>query len=164
MTGEWATACSEDVQRFGLRGIGFLPVMPRKNSRPIERHDRLEAYPTTDVQTNRVRVAHIQTCGATSALAGRDDSFRVLQGGMFAQLSDIAGQQAAHAATGKTMRTADMEIHYLSQGKVGPFQTRTSILRMTKDTVLTRIEVIDRGADENLIAVATNLLADFSSF
>lgn len=86
------------------------------------------------------------------------NSFGSLQGGMVAILGDVAGQHAARTATGKPLITSDLAIHYLSQGKVGPFRTKARVLRTTGDTALTRIEVIDRGADECLIALVTNTL------
>jgi uncharacterized protein (TIGR00369 family) len=84
------------------------------------------------------------------------NSFGSLQGGMLAVLGDVAGQHAARAATGKPVSTSDLAIHYLLQGKVGPFRTRATVLRATADTALTRVDVIDSGADDCLITVVMN--------
>jgi len=84
------------------------------------------------------------------------NSVGVLQGGMIAVLGDVAGEAAARSAVRKPLTTRDLEIHYLSQGKRGPFRTRTRVLRMTDDTALTRVEVIDRGLEDRLIAVVMN--------
>ncbi len=84
------------------------------------------------------------------------NSVRVLQGGMIAVLADTAGELAAGAAAGKGMTTKDLAVQYLSQGKKGPFQTRTRVLRTTDDTALTRVEVIDRGLEDRVIAVVMN--------
>jgi uncharacterized protein (TIGR00369 family) len=84
------------------------------------------------------------------------NSMGVLQGGMIATLADIAGEVAARAATDKALTTRDLAIHYLSQGKQGPFRTRTRVLRTTDDTALTRVELIDRGVEDRVIAVAMN--------
>jgi len=84
------------------------------------------------------------------------NSFGAIQGGIVALLADLAGQCAARAATGKPMITRDMAIHYLSQGKVGPFRTRARVLRKTSDTVLSRVEVVDRGANDRLLTVGMN--------
>ncbi|MCP4567629.1 MAG: hypothetical protein GY841_08625, partial [FCB group bacterium] len=67
-----------------------------------------------------------------------------------------AGQLAARKATGKRLTTSDLNIHYLSQGETGPFRTRTKILRQKDSTVLTRVELIDQGADNRLLAVVMN--------
>jgi len=84
------------------------------------------------------------------------NSFGAIQGGIVAILADVAGQCAARAATGQPLITKDMTIHYLSQGKVGPFRTRARMLRKTSDTALTRIEVVDRGANDRLLMVGMN--------
>jgi uncharacterized protein (TIGR00369 family) len=84
------------------------------------------------------------------------NSVRVLQGGMIAVLADVAGEIAARNAVGQPLTTKDLAIHYLSQGKRGPFQTRARVLRTTDDTALTRVEVIDRGIEDRVIAVAMN--------
>ncbi len=84
------------------------------------------------------------------------NSFGSLHGGITAILTDLAGQGAARKATGKKMITSDLDIHYLSQGKTGPFQTRTNVLRQTDSNVLTRVELIDQGADHRLLAVVMN--------
>ena len=84
------------------------------------------------------------------------NSFGAIQGGIVALLADIAGQCTARAATGKPLITKDMAIHYLSQGKVGPFRTRARVLRETSDTVLTRVELVDSGANNRLLMVGMN--------
>ncbi|MFC1823464.1 hotdog domain-containing protein [Thermodesulfobacteriota bacterium] len=84
------------------------------------------------------------------------NSFGAIQGGMVAFLADISGQCAAQAASGKSLTTCDLEIYYLAQGKVGPFRTRAKVLRSTNDTVLTRVEIVDVGAEYRLLTVAMN--------
>ena len=84
------------------------------------------------------------------------NSFRALQGGIVALLADVAGQQAARAAMKRPVISRDLTIHYLSQGKVGPFRTRAKVVRKASGSALTRVEVIDTGASNRLIAVAMN--------
>jgi uncharacterized protein (TIGR00369 family) len=93
------------------------------------------------------------------------NSFGAIQGGIVALLADLAGQCAARAATGKPLITRDMTIHYLAQGKLGPFRTRTRVLRKTNDTAVTRIEVVDTGANDRLLTVGmNNATLDYSTF
>jgi uncharacterized protein (TIGR00369 family) len=87
------------------------------------------------------------------------NSFRVLHGGMIALLTDLAGQQAAGAVAGASMMTRDLKIHYLSQGKVGPFRTRARVIRTTAESALTRVEVIDTGANNRLLSIGMNTTA-----
>jgi uncharacterized protein (TIGR00369 family) len=84
------------------------------------------------------------------------NSFHSLQGGMVAVLADVAGQHAARTATGKPLITRDLLIHFISQGKVGPFRTQAEVLRIKDNTALTRVAVIDSGADDRLVTVAMN--------
>ena len=93
------------------------------------------------------------------------NSFGAIQGGIVALLADIAGQCAARAATGQPLITKDLTVHYLSQGKVGPFRTRARMLRQTNDTALTRVEVVDRGANDRLLMVGMNTATlDYNPF
>jgi uncharacterized protein (TIGR00369 family) len=84
------------------------------------------------------------------------NSVGVLQGGMIAVLADVAGEISARSAVHKPLTTRDLGIHYLSQGKRGPFQTRARVVCTTDDTALSRVEVIDRGREDRLIAVVMN--------
>ena len=54
------------------------------------------------------------------------------------------------------MASKDLAIQYLSQGKTGPFRTRTRVIRTTDNTALTRIEVIDCGMEDRVIALVMN--------
>jgi len=90
------------------------------------------------------------------------NSLHALQGGMIAVLADAAGEMAARAAAARPMTTKDLSVQYLSQGKKGPFRTRARLVRMTGDTVLTRVEVIDRGVEDRLLAVVMNTSAAYA--
>lgn len=85
------------------------------------------------------------------------NSFHALHGGVTGLLADLAGQTAARHATGKPFVTTDLAIHFLSLGEVGPFRTRTTLLRKTDETVLSLVEVLDAGAGGRLLSIATNL-------
>lgn len=90
------------------------------------------------------------------------NSVGVLQGGMIAILADVAGEIAARSAVNKPLTTRDLTIQYLSQGKRGPFRTRARVVRTTEDTALTRVEVIDKGLEDRLIAVVMNTATHLS--
>jgi len=85
------------------------------------------------------------------------NSFHALNGGVVALLADLAGQTAARHATRKSFVTTDLAVHFLRFGEVGPFQTRTVLLRKTDETVLSLVEVVDIGAGGRLLSIATNL-------
>lgn len=127
---------SSEAFHFGMEGLGLNePYLQKAGLRILEKPTGIVEMDLTDYVRN---------------------SFGSLQGGMVAILADQAGQAAARAATGRPMTTCDMEIHFLSQGKKGPFRTRAEVLRKTRDTVLTRVKVIDRGAADRLITVVMN--------
>lgn len=79
-----------------------------------------------------------------------------LEGGMVANMADIAGQCVARTVANKPMITYDLAMSYLAQGRVGPFYTKTEVLRITGDSVLTRVGVFDRGAGDLLMSVVMN--------
>jgi len=84
------------------------------------------------------------------------NSFHVIQGWIVALLADVAGQCVARAATGQPFTMKDLTMHYLSQGRVGPFCFTAEVLRTTSDTALTRVELVDRGANDRLLMVGIN--------
>ena len=84
------------------------------------------------------------------------NSFGSLQGGMIAMMADVAGQSAARAATGIRLTTADLVLHYLSPGRIGPFTADAQVLRSNNVSALSRVEVKDAGDDQRVIAVAMN--------
>jgi uncharacterized protein (TIGR00369 family) len=74
----------------------------------------------------------------------------ILHGGASAVLVDAA---ATHAIGGDA-RTADVVLHFLRPGRVGPAIARASILGQRRDGHLVRVEVVDAGAAERVMAVA----------
>jgi uncharacterized protein (TIGR00369 family) len=80
----------------------------------------------------------------------------MLQGGIVATLIDCAGGIAASRATGsmKTF-TADMNVHFLAAGRIGPVRAVGTVLRQGKTSVVTEVRVYDVGADNRLMTVAT---------
>ncbi len=85
------------------------------------------------------------------------NSFNALHGGVIALLADLAGQTMAGHAAGRSFATTDLAIHFLSLGEIGPFQTKTTLLRKTSETVLSLVEILDMGAGGRLLSIATNL-------
>jgi uncharacterized protein (TIGR00369 family) len=80
----------------------------------------------------------------------------MLQGGIVATLIDCAGGMAASRATGsmKTF-TADMNVHFLAAGRVGPVRAVGTVLRQGKTSVVSEVRVYDVGAENKLMTVAT---------
>ena len=80
----------------------------------------------------------------------------MLQGGVIATLVDVAGGVAAARAwqTERTF-TADMVVRYLAAGRVGPVRAFGSVLRSGRTLSVVDVRVIDTGANDRLMAVAT---------
>jgi uncharacterized protein (TIGR00369 family) len=80
----------------------------------------------------------------------------MLQGGLVATLIDCAGGVAASRASGsmKTF-TADMNIHFLAAGRVGPVRAVGTVVRLGRSSIVTEVRVYDAGADDRLMSLAT---------
>ncbi len=79
-----------------------------------------------------------------------------VQGGVLALLADAAGEARGRAEGRESGVTCDLALHYLAQGKTGPLETRTRVLARGPDGARVRVEILDRGQSDRLVAVATN--------
>jgi uncharacterized protein (TIGR00369 family) len=73
----------------------------------------------------------------------------ILHGGATAVLIDAA---AAHAV-GDDATTADVVLHFLRPGRVGPAVARAQVRGERRDGHVVRVEVVDAGADGRVMAV-----------
>lgn len=108
------------------------PVLPLLEFFGVARHDDAAvALPITD----RVR-----------------NPWGILHGGATAVLVDAAG---AHAI-GEGAVTADVVLHFMRPGRVGPAVARATVIGARADGHLVRVEVVDAGADDRVMAVAVS--------
>jgi len=84
------------------------------------------------------------------------NSLNSLQGGVIAFLADLAGPLALSADHGNSWQTRDLTIHYMTPGIKGPFETAAVTIRSDSHNALMRIEVLDRGDENRLMAVIFN--------
>jgi uncharacterized protein (TIGR00369 family) len=82
------------------------------------------------------------------------NSFGALQGGLHAVVADAAAAALGCHLLGARVRTTDLAITYLAQGKVGPVASRAVPLRVDPTAALVRVEVRDAGTDR-LMSIAT---------
>ncbi|MFZ4518421.1 MAG: hotdog domain-containing protein [Microthrixaceae bacterium] len=73
------------------------------------------------------------------------NSFGAVNGGVVATLAQRSGRALAAALTGGPVRTTDVVVHYLTQGRFGPLVARAEPVRSGPDEVLARVEVHDTG-------------------
>ena len=84
------------------------------------------------------------------------NSLGAMQGGVVALLIDAAAERFARSLIGGDVRLAQLEIHYLKLGKVGPIRAQA---RCTGELAgggrLLRVELRDEGRDDALLTVAS---------
>lgn len=81
------------------------------------------------------------------------NSFGTINGGVVGLLCEAAARRRAAARLGGTVQTHGIEIHYLEQTRAGPARTRTEIVRADDRDATVRVELVDAGADEALLAI-----------
>ncbi len=74
-----------------------------------------------------------------------------LQGGLVATLADVVAGRAVldGLASGETISTSDLTIHYLAPVRVGPARAAAYVVRRGRRSVVVRVEVYDAGADRH---------------
>jgi uncharacterized protein (TIGR00369 family) len=77
-----------------------------------------------------------------------------LEGGVVSTLIDVAAGSAAVMAMNTLVATADMTVHFLAPGRVGPVRATGVPLRSGKGNAVIEVRVVDHGHDDRLMAVA----------
>jgi uncharacterized protein (TIGR00369 family) len=78
----------------------------------------------------------------------------ILHGAVVASLVDLAAENAVAAVVGEPVVVADVVLHFLAPGRVGPVSARASVLGERPDGHVARVEVVDRGADDRVMSLA----------
>jgi uncharacterized protein (TIGR00369 family) len=76
----------------------------------------------------------------------------ILHGGATAVLVDAAGTHAI----GDGSVASDVTLHFMRPGRVGPAVARPTVIGARPDGHVVRVEVVDAGADDRLMAVAVS--------
>jgi uncharacterized protein (TIGR00369 family) len=82
------------------------------------------------------------------------NSLGAMQGGAVAILIDAAATAASTAAAAEPVVVTDLQLTYLALARVGPLRTRADVLSAAAGTVITRVELIDTGADRRVTTLA----------
>jgi uncharacterized protein (TIGR00369 family) len=89
------------------------------------------------------------------------NALRALNGGVIAALIDEAVASAGTAALGRPCLTADLDIAYLSLGRVGPARAIATVLGAPlaegADRATVEVEVVDEGAEGRLLTRASGV-------
>jgi acyl-coenzyme A thioesterase PaaI-like protein len=81
------------------------------------------------------------------------NSLGAIQGGVVALALERGASWAGEAELGRPCRTTDLHLHYLALGRAGPFQARAEVLRRQDTSVVSRVALVDTGADDRLLAL-----------
>jgi uncharacterized protein (TIGR00369 family) len=81
------------------------------------------------------------------------NSLGAVQGGVMATLAAAASDRALSAAAGVALGTVDLQVTYLSLAKVGPVETRTTVLEAGPRHGTAHVELVDAGAAGRLTTV-----------
>jgi acyl-coenzyme A thioesterase PaaI-like protein len=148
-----------------LAGTSVLTFarIPRTAARDVDDYDpglwvgqeRFRALPAPPEGTLYERLGLTTVDAATGRLELARTSYVVnsigtINGGAQAILIEAA----AHAMR-PGLLVSDMELHYLSQVKAGPAQSRGRVVRDAADHSVLQIELVDAGHHDQLLALAT---------
>jgi acyl-coenzyme A thioesterase PaaI-like protein len=82
------------------------------------------------------------------------NSIGALQGGAVVALVDAAAESVAAARMGAGITTQDLQLHFLALGRIGPIRTRTRWLAGSSHEARLRVELVDTGQEDRLVAVS----------
>src|SRR5262249_55219354 len=82
------------------------------------------------------------------------NSFGSVNGGVLGMIVQAAAETSVEAA-GAPFAATDVELHYLAQTGHGPVRTATRVLRLRDDHAVCQVRVVDAGAGERLLTLAS---------
>jgi uncharacterized protein (TIGR00369 family) len=148
----------------GIATMSFS-VLPRRDSNPEVDEMRPVARSTMAVDGSGLAVPLLDALGAVvvDERGGRlevpvtdwaRNSMGAMQGGVVAMIAEAAGEAALRHAAAAPLVVADLQITYLSFGRVGPIETAVEVLACDAHSDGASIEVVDAGADHRRMALA----------
>lgn len=146
-----------DGAALGVASMTFA-VLPRRDSNPVITATDEISRMTMAVEGSGF-VAPLETTAAietVDAAAGTvrlpigdyvRNSLGAVQGGIMATLAAAASDRALSAAAGVPLGTVDLQVTYLTLAKIGPVETRTTVLEAGPRHGTAHVELVDTGAD-----------------
>jgi uncharacterized protein (TIGR00369 family) len=77
-----------------------------------------------------------------------------VEGGVISTIVDVAAGATAVSSLGALVATADMTIHFLAPGRIGPIRATGQALRARNGIAVIEVRVVDVGKDDRLCTVA----------
>jgi uncharacterized protein (TIGR00369 family) len=87
----------------------------------------------------------------------------IMHGAVASALVDVASVEAVTATKRAAVATADITLHFLAPGRIGPVAARTVVLGERADGTVVRVELVDRGANDRCMAVAVTTVREARS-
>jgi uncharacterized protein (TIGR00369 family) len=162
-----------DARDIGIATMSFS-VLPRRDTNPDINEARSAGPSTMALEDSALAAPLLELVGieTVDAAAGivelpvREwamNSMGALQGGIVGAVVEAAAEAALRSATGRPVVVTDLQLTYLSFGKVGPLRTRAVVIERSPEHAVARVELVDVGADGRHMAlgrvVATRSLA-----
>ena len=153
-------------QPVGLATVGFSALEPRGGVQSVSQHATSSRtvfgradQPLSENILDRVGLRVLDATSGRLSLSPNPychNSLGAVQGGALALMADAAGESIFRATGQNDWATRDITLHYLALGKVGPLETHCRVLQQTHQEALVRTEILDHGADNRRVLVATS--------
>jgi uncharacterized protein (TIGR00369 family) len=153
-----------DARPIGIATMSFA-VLSRRDVNPDLSTARPEGPSTMATGTSRLPaplfdmlgIETVDAATGTVELPVRDwakNSMGALQGGLVGAVVEAAAVAAVRHATGGPLVVTDLQLSYLSFGKVGPLRTSTTVLSADPNHAVARVQVVDAGAESRHMTTA----------
>jgi uncharacterized protein (TIGR00369 family) len=155
--------CS-DERAVGLATMSFS-VLPRRDTNPDISATRPAGPSTMAIEDSVLErplfdMVGIETVDAVAGvveLPVRDwakNSMGALQGGVVGAVVEASSEAALRHATGAPLVVTDLQISYLSFGRVGPLRTEATVLEASDRRGVAHVDLFDTGAELRRMSAA----------
>ena len=155
--------CDAAEASIGVATMSFS-VLPRRAENPDIAATRPAGPSTMALEASGLDAPLFDLVGIETVDAGRGivelpvrewamNSMGALQGGVVGAVVEAAGEVALRHASGTPLVVTDLQITYLSFGRVGPLRTETQVLTCTPDHGVARVALFDTGAESRQMSV-----------
>jgi len=90
------------------------------------------------------------------------NSFGTINGGVVCAIFEASAERAARAAAGTHLVARDLQVHFLSQTKVGPACATSRVLRSDDHHAVVESRLVDAGNSDTILALATTTFGPIS--
>jgi acyl-coenzyme A thioesterase PaaI-like protein len=153
-----------DTSTVGLATMSFS-VLPRRDINPDIAETRPSASSTMALEDSQLTAPLDELVGIRTVDAGagavelpvRDwakNSMGALQGGVVGVAVEASAEAALRHACGRPLIVTDLQLSYLSFGKVGPLRASADVLEASDDRGVARVVLVDEGAEARQMTAA----------